>query len=131
MVRRNGVMEKQARGEFDQMSDRDREIQASLWSLIFLTSEMALAFRGLRDVLQARGALRPEDNAAIDKVASNGQNLQQAYEHIEKAFREKYDRVWQAMASPAEVTELMQGKFDIGRAVDLNDPNLPVVTGTN
>jgi len=131
MSRRNGVMEQQRRGEFGQMSERDKEIQASLWALLFLTSEMALAFRALRDKLVARGALRLEDDREIDQLASDGQNLAKAYEHIEKAFREKYDRVWQAMANPTEVTELMQEKFGIGRVVDLNDPNLPVVTGTN
>jgi hypothetical protein len=130
MVKGEGVMDKQVRGEFSQISERDKEIQASIWALIFLTSEMALAFRALRDKLEDRGALRPEDNAAIDQLASEGENLRRAYEHIEKAFREKYDRVWAAMEAPAEVTNIVQEKFGSGKIVDLNDQKLPVVTGT-
>lgn len=124
------VMEDQRAGRFDQMSERDREIQASFWSLIFLVSEMALAFRALREKLKARGALLPEDDEMLDRVVSDGENLQLAYDHIERAFRDKYERVFQAMASPAEVTQIMADKYGVGRTVDLNDPNTPTVTGT-
>lgn len=126
MSRADGVMAQQSRGEFSQMSERDKEIQASFWAMIFLTSEMALAFRALRDKLEARGALRPEDNADIDQIASNGENLRRAYEHIEHAFREKYDRVWTAMTSPAEVTEVVHQQR-ARETIDLNKPQFTVV----
>jgi hypothetical protein len=120
-------MDKQSRGEYEQISERDKEIQASFWAMIFLTSEMALAFRALRDKLQARGSLLPEDNAAIDQIASSGENLRRAYEHIEHAFREKYERVRTAMDSPAEVTEVVH-KQQARETIDLNKPQFKIVT---
>lgn len=109
-------MDAQASGRFEQMSERDREIQASIWALIFLVAEMALGFRTLRDKLGERGALLPEDEEAINALASNEERMQVAYAHIEQAFREKYGRVLTAMEMPEEVTQHVQ---------ESNNPDLP------
>ena len=127
----SSTMEAQESGQFEQMSERDREIQASIWALIFLVSEMALGFRILRDRLQERGALLPEDEAAINELASNEDHMRVAYAHIENAFREKYGRVMTAMENPAAVTNEVARRVQeqyTTTTVDLNDPGLPTVS---
>lgn len=73
------VMDAQHEGRFEDMSERDKEIQASIWGLIFLLSEISLAFRVLRDRLTERGALLPEDEALINQMASNEEHMRGAY----------------------------------------------------
>lgn len=102
-----GIMDKQAKEEYKDMSKRDKEIQSSIWALILLVAEMALAFRGLRDRLQAREVLTPEDQQMIDAVIGDEEPLRQAYNHIEKAFRAKFDRCLFAMENPEEVERLV------------------------
>ncbi len=102
-----GIMDKQANEEYTDMSKRDKEIQSSIWALILLVAEMALAFRGLRDRLQAKEVLTPEDQQMIDEVIGNEEPLRQAYNHIEKAFRAKFDRCLFAMENPEEVERLV------------------------
>jgi len=112
-------MEAQAEGRFEDISERDKEIQASIWALIFLVSEMALAFRVLRDRLQEQGVLTPEDEQAINQVAAHEEHLRSAYQHIEGAFREKFTRVMDAMVNPDEVTRKVK---ESGITIDLNEP---------
>ena len=107
-TRMSDVMDAQHEGRFENMSERDKEIQASIWGLIFLLSEISLAFRVLRDRLMERGALEPEDEELINTLASNEDHLRGAYAHIENAFREKYTRVRTALDHPDEVTRIME-----------------------
>ncbi len=102
-----GIMEQQANEEYEGMSKRDKEIQSSIWALILLVAEMALAFRGLRDRLQAREVLTPEDQQMIDTIIGDEEPLRQAYNHVEKAFRAKFDRCLFAMEHPEEVERLV------------------------
>lgn len=120
------AMDAQMSGEFEEMSDRDKEIQASIWALIFLVSELSLAFRTLRDKLHERGALQPEDEAEINRLASAEERMRVAYAHIENAFQEKYHRVMEAMLHPEEVEQAVaRSEF-----VDLNrQDDLPTVSG--
>jgi hypothetical protein len=90
-----------------------------------------LAFRTLRDRLTERGALLEEDEQLINGLASNEERMRVAYSHIENAFREKYSRVMEALMNPAGVTEQVQNQSGVGVAVDLNDPNVPMVSGTS
>ena len=102
------VMDAQHEGRFEDMSDRDKEIQASIWGLLFLLSELSLAFRVLRDILRERGALLPEDEEQLNRLASSEEHLRVAYAHIENAFREKYGRVRTALDNPEAVTRIME-----------------------
>jgi len=129
----SSVMEAQESGNFEQMSDRDKEIQASIWALILLVAEISLAFRTLRDRLHERGALLEEDEQLINAAASNQENMRVAYSHIEKAFRGKYSNVMEALTNPAEVTRQVQNQMEYmryGVEYDPNDPNTPMVSGT-
>ena len=105
-------MEAQQEGRFDDIDERNKEIQASIWGLLFLVAELSLAFRTLRDTLQQRGALLPEDEAAINELSSNEERMRVAYAHIEKAFREKYVRVMDAMEDPEKVTRQVEEMGD-------------------
>lgn len=102
------TMEAQRQGRFEEMAERDREIQASIWALLFLVSELALGVRVLRDRLQERGALLPEDEESMNELASGEERMRLAYAHIEQAFREKYARIMEAMENPEEVTRKVQ-----------------------
>ncbi len=126
----SSVMDAQEAGEFEQMSERDKEIQASIWALILLIAEISLAFRTLRDRLHERGALLEEDEQLINAAASNQEHMRVAYSHIEKAFRGKYSNVMEALTNPAEVTRRV-GQMEYGVEYDPNDPNTPMVSGTN
>lgn len=101
-------MDKQQKEQFNEMSERDREIQSSFWSLILLIGEMALAFRILRDRLAGLNILTSEDNEIIDQASMDPNNLTAAYNHIEKAFRTKYDRCKFTMDNPEEVERQVQ-----------------------
>ncbi len=123
------ALQAQREGRFEDMETRDKEIQASIWGLIFLISEISLAFRTLRDRLTERGALLPEDEDIINELSSNEDRMRAAYEHIERAFREKFGRVLEAMEHPEEVTQAVQNRS--GGTIDLNDPGVPMVSGTD
>lgn len=122
-------MKAQEEGRFEDISERDKEIQASIWALIFLVSEIALAFRTLRDRLNERGALLPEDEEIINQMAGNDEHLRVAYNHIEQAFRQKYMRVIEAMEHPEEVTQAVREQYGVGEAIDLNDRPQATVSG--
>ncbi len=107
-----GIMDKQANEEYSGMSMRDKEIQSSIWALILLVAEMALSFRILRDRLQARNALTLEDEQIIDQAVGDEEALRMAYNHIEKAFRAKFDRCIFAMDNPQEVERIVKEKME-------------------
>ena len=115
------AMDAQKSGEFQEMTERDREVQASIWALIFLVADLSLAMRTIRDRLHERGALLPEDEEAINALVMNEEWIRLAYAHIENAFQEKYGRVMEAMLHPREVEQAVQ-KMDQDRAM---------VSGTN
>jgi chromosome condensin MukBEF complex kleisin-like MukF subunit len=93
---------------FADMDIRDKEIQASFWSFIFLLSELSLGFRGLRDQLRASGDLTEEGEKSINDFAQNEDNLRRAYEHVEQAFYSKFMQVREAMDNPEVVTRKVQ-----------------------
>ncbi len=123
------ALKAQREGRFEDMETRDKEIQAAIWGLIFLISEISLAFRSLRDRLTERGALLPEDEELINTLSSDEGRMKLAYEHIERAFREKFARVQEAMENPEVVAQAVANR-DGGTTIDLNDPNVPMVSGT-
>lgn len=123
------ALKAQREGRFEDMATRDKEIQAAIWGLIFLISEISLAFRTLRDRLTERGALLAEDEELINTLSSNEDRMKLAYEHIERAFREKFARVLDAMEHPDAVAEAVANRG--GTTIDLNDPNVPMVSGTD
>jgi hypothetical protein len=101
------ALKAQQEGRFEDMEGRDKEIQASI---------------------HERGALLPEDEEMINQLSSDEERMRRAYEHIERAFREKFGRVMDAMEHPAEVQAAVE---NMGVGIDLNDPNVPMVSGTN
>ena len=115
----------QREGRFDAMTDRDREIQASIWALLFLVSEISLAFRSLRDRLTARGALLEEDEQIINELASQEDSMKMVYTHIERAFREKYERVLIAMSDPERVAREMDAKYTTAASTRQGSPGAP------
>ena len=102
------AMKAQRDRRFGDMDIRDKEIQASFWSFIFLLSELSLGFRGLRDQLRATGDLTEEGDKAINTFAQDEENLRLAYEHVEQAFYSKFMQVREAMDNPEEVTRKVQ-----------------------
>lgn len=104
----------QEQGKFSEMSDRDKEIQASIWAMLFMLSEVSLALRVIRDTLTQRGALLPEDEGTINATSSNLDKLELAYNHIEKGFREKFARIRYSMENPQEVEAAVErGDFSM------------------
>jgi len=99
-----GVLEDQKLRKFQSMTERDKEIQASFWALIFLASEQALAFRMLRTRLAAKGILDEEDEAWINEQSVMPEKLQAAYAHVEAAFEAKYERARYALEHPEKLT---------------------------
>jgi len=99
-----GILEDQKQGKFESMSERDKEIQASFWALIFLASEQALAFRMLRTRLAAKGILDEEDETWINQNTIMPEKLQAAYAHVEAAFEAKYERARYALDHPEQLT---------------------------
>ncbi len=100
----DGVLEDQKQRKFESMTERDKEIQASIWALIFLASEQALAFRMLRTRLAEKGVLDDEDEAWINQNTIKPEALQAAYAHVEAAFEAKYERAKYALEHPEELT---------------------------
>ena len=99
-----GILKDQQEGRFNLLSDRDKEIQGSIWGLIFLISEQALAFRMLRNKLKDKGLLDDEDEAWINQNSIKPERLQAAYAHVENAFMDKYERARYALDHPEETT---------------------------
>lgn len=99
-----GVLEKQKQRKFESMSERDKEIQASIWSLLFLISEQALAFRMLRTRMIEKGVFDSEDEAWINQNTVVPERLQAAYAHVEGAFEAKYERARYALEHPEVLT---------------------------
>ena len=114
------------------VSRREKETQAAVWSLMLLIGEMSLALRALRDRLQERGVLEAEDTHLLDTVASNGDNLRNAYAHIEGIFRDKYSRILEAMLNPEKVEQQMREQ-ELARkgAVPTAPPEPPQQEGDN
>ena len=121
--------QEQQRPEEAVVSQRERETQAAVWALMLLIGEMSLAFRALRDRLQERGVLEPGDERLIDEVTSNGDNLRNAYAHVEGIFRDKYGKILHAMLNPGEVEAAMRQE-ELARkgAASTYDPAAPVAS---
>jgi len=107
-VNASETMQAQQEKRFADMDVRDKEIQASFWSFIFLLSELSLGFRGLRDQLRTTGDLTEEGEKAITEFAQNEDNLRMAYEHVEQAFYSKFMQVREAMDNPERVTRQVE-----------------------
>ena len=102
------TMQAQQEKRFTDMEVRDKEIQASFWSIIFLLSELSLGLRGLRNQLRTTGDLSEEGEKAINEFSQNEGNLRMAYEHVEQAFYSKFMQVREAMDNPEGVTQKVQ-----------------------
>jgi hypothetical protein len=113
------TMDAQEKGHFEEMTERDREIQASVWALIFLVAEVSLSFRVLRDQLVTKGVFTEADDGLINTLASKEDHVKQAYAHVENAFREKYGRVMHAMANPEEVERQVNATRGAGQTINL------------
>ena len=125
------TMKQQAEGRFQDMDERDKEIQASVWALIFLVAEISLALRTIRDKLHERGSLHEEDEQEINRLACDNERMRTAYAHVEKAFQAKYTRIMDAMLHPEEVTKEVEEEMKLRKLIDLNKSNVPMVSGTN
>jgi hypothetical protein len=92
----------------EELSEREKEVHASVWALVFMIAEVCLAVRALRDRLQDRGVLEPEDEKLINEAASAMEAMQASYAHVEKGFREKFNRIRYAMENPQEVERVVR-----------------------
>ncbi len=124
------TMDAQQEGQFDEMNERDREIQASIWALLFLVSELSLAVRTMHDVLLNRGSLLNEDTATIEQLSTDEERVRVSYEYVEQSFREKFERVMTAMNDPEAVAKHIAERATATRTIDLTDlPKPPGSTG--
>ncbi len=86
-----------------------QEIQASLWSILFLLSEQNLAFQVLAAKLGEKEILDKEDENSMNAILRNQQALQGAYRSTEIAFKEKFEKTIFALENPGAVTEKVMG----------------------
>jgi hypothetical protein len=91
-----------------EITDKDREVQAAIWSLLLMVAELALGLRTLRNSLHEKKILGDEDEEALNQLLADQENLQNAYSYIEQAFIEKFQRVLTAVQNPTEVTREIQ-----------------------
>jgi len=90
---------------YAELSEKEKQIQASFWGQNFLLAELAAANRLLRDLLIEKGILTTEeDNKLADSIVHKD-TLQQAYENTERAFYDKYQKIRFAMENPQQVEE--------------------------
>jgi len=93
--------------EYGELTEKEKQIQASFWAQNFLIAELATANRLLRNLLIEKGIFtQKEDNKLADDIISKD-ILRAMYDNTEKAFYDKYQRVRFVMDNPQEVEEHM------------------------
>ena len=93
---------------FKNLDPWQQRTQSAIWALLFLIGELALTIRLVRDRLKARGALEPEDEELINQACIVPESLTKVYAHMDLAFQEKCNRVFQALSQPMETTQITE-----------------------
>jgi len=92
---------------YEDLNERERQVQASIWALSFLMAELASGIIMLRRTLIAKRIITEEEDLEIAKGISDQENLNLMYRNTELAFMEKYQRIRFAHEHPEEVARQM------------------------
>jgi hypothetical protein len=78
---------------YQSLTEREKQFQASLWTLNFLLAELAAGLLLLRQMLVQKGVMTEKEDDELATTVLNPANLQKMYENVELAFSEKYQKV--------------------------------------
>ncbi len=101
--------------EFATLDPWQQRTQSALWALLFLTGELALTVRILRNKLSERGGLLPEDEELINNTCVDPNQLASVYAHMERALQEKASKIHFALSNPTEASELTLAAIEDAR----------------
>lgn len=96
--------------QYKQLTEFEKQMQASHWAMMFLLSEVTAGFQILVEKLSAKGALTEQDQKDMDKSLMDTEVMQRGYMQMQKAFQEKYNRIRFAADNPEKVTEYVNAK---------------------
>jgi hypothetical protein len=92
---------------YEDLNERERQVQASIWALGFLMAELASGVLMLRRALITKGIITEEEDEEMARGISDQDNLNLMYRNTELAFMEKYQRIRFAHEHPEEVARQM------------------------
>lgn len=95
---------------YQNLTERERQFQASIWTLNFLLAELAMGLLVLRQKLVQKGVLTQEEDDGLANTVLNPGNLQKMYENVELAFAEKYQKVRFAADHPEEAAREIEAR---------------------
>jgi len=93
---------------FNELDEFQKQMQASHWAVIFLISETAAGFHILMDKLVQKELVTEEDAKEMDAALLNIDYMQANFQHIQRAFEEKYNRVRFAAENPEQVVDYVE-----------------------
>lgn len=96
---------------YEELDERQRQVQASIWALSFLLAELASGVMMIRRTLIAKGIVTEEEDAEIARSISSTDNLNLMYRNTELAFMEKYQRIRFAHEHPEAVAKEMKERM--------------------
>jgi hypothetical protein len=92
---------------YEDLNERERQVQASIWALNFLLAELASGVMMIRKTLIAKGTITEAEDDEIARSIGDQDNLNLMYRNTELAFMEKYQRIRFAHEHPEEVAHQM------------------------
>lgn len=98
--------------KYEDLNERERQVQASIWALSFLLSELASGIIMLRRALITKGIITEEEDLSIAESISDPTNLNLMYRNTEMAFMEKYHKIRFAMENPGAVEQEMKERMN-------------------
>lgn len=96
---------------YEDLNERDRQVQASIWALSFLLAELASGVMMIRRTLIAKGIITEEEDEEIARGIGDQENLNLMYRNTELAFMEKYQRIRFAHEHPEAVAKEMKERI--------------------
>lgn len=96
---------------YEELDERQRQVQASIWALSFLLAELASGVVMIRRTLIAKGIITEEEDEEIARSISSTDNLNLMYRNTELAFMEKYQRIRFAHEHPEAVAKEMKERM--------------------
>lgn len=96
---------------YEDLNERERQVQASIWALSFLLAELASGVMMIRKTLLAKGIITEEEDEEIARSVGDQENLNLMYRNTELAFMEKYQRIRFAHEHPEEVAHQMKERM--------------------
>lgn len=107
----NGQSSPNNPSSYEDLNERDRQVQASIWALSFLLAELASGIMMIRRTLIAKGVITEEEDEEIARSISSSDNLNLMYRNTELAFMEKYQRIRFAHEHPEDVSKEMKERI--------------------